>query len=227
MIDRPSVLPAARRAAGIRVGRRARTAALVAAGFAAALAPLAAVAGSRPTPGPDCADCAHYEAPADLSSTMVIPAAVWHGEPLVVEGTIFEADGRTPAAGVLLYAYHTNPAGIYPRPAGAGGMARWHGALRGWLRTACDGRYRIETIRPGRYPDGGIPAHIHMTVMPKGGPEYFIDELVFTDDDLVNARFRAEARDIGGSGIVTPTRDASKTWRVQRDIVLPAEPPER
>lgn len=186
-----------------------------------------ALAASRPKPGPDCVDCAHYEAPDDLTSTMTIPAAVWHGEPLIVEGTIFEADGKTPASGVLLYAYHTNPAGIYPRPAGAGGMARWHGALRGWLRTSCNGRYRIETIRPGPYPDGGIPAHIHMTVMPKGGPEFFIDDLVFTDDPLVNGRYRADEPMVGGSGIVTPRRDATRTWRVTRDIVLPEGPPGR
>ena len=178
----------------------------------------------RPTPGPDCAECAHFEAPTDLSSTLEIPAAVWHGEPLIVEGTIYEADGRTPAAGVLLYAYHTNPAGIYPRPAGAGGMARWHGALRGWLRTTCDGRYRIETIRPGRYPEGRIPAHIHMTVMPEGGREYYIDDIVFTDDGLVDARYRAMARNVGGSGIVTPRRDSTRTWRVGRDIVLAETP---
>ena len=178
----------------------------------------------RPTPGPDCAECAHFEAPADLASTMWIPAAVWHGEPLVVEGTIYQADGRTPASGVLLYAYHTNPAGIYPRPAGAGGMARWHGALRGWLRTACDGRYRIETIRPGRYPEGNIPAHIHMTVMPEGGREYFIDDIVFADDALVDARYRAMARNVGGSGIVTPRKDSTRTWRVERDIVLAETP---
>lgn len=202
-------------------GRRATVLMVAALGIAIR----AADAGPRPTPGPDCTDCAHYEAPAELTSTMVIPAAVWHGEPLIVEGTIYQPDGHTPASGVLLYAYHTNPAGIYPRPAGEYGQARWHGALRGWLRTTCDGRYRIETIRPGRYPDGGIPAHIHMTVMPEGGKEYFIDDIVFTDDDLVDARYRAREPGVGGSGIVTPVKDASRTWRVTRDIVLPKKPP--
>jgi protocatechuate 3,4-dioxygenase beta subunit len=103
-------------------------------------------------------------------------------------------------------------------------MARWHGALRGWLKTSCDGHYRIETIRPGRYPDGRIPAHIHMTVMPEGGREFFIDEIVFTDDALVDARFRATAHDVGGSGIVTPWKDSTRTWRVKRDIILPDAP---
>lgn len=208
MTPGPFPSPPCRRAAGLLL-------------VAMTLVASSVAAGTRPTPGPDCVDCAHYEAPDDLSSTLLIPAAVWHGEPLIIEGTIYEADGKTPAHGALLYAYHTNPAGIYPRPAGAGGMARWHGALRGWLRTSCDGRYRIETIRPGTYPEGGFPAHIHMTVTPEGGRETFIDDIVFSDDPLVNARYRSASRDVGGSGIVTPRKDGSRTWRVTRDIVLP------
>ena len=50
--------------------------------------------------------------------------------------------------------------------------------------------------------------------------EYWIDEVVFTDDPLVTERYRDRVEGRGGSGIVTPTRDAAGTWSVRRDIVL-------
>ena len=203
-------------------GRSLRAAAITAAAlFFATLAGARGGAAAVPPAGPDCLECAHHEAPAALTATIVIPTAGLDGTRLIVEGTVYRPDGRTPAAGVLVYAYHTNPAGIYPHPQGATGMERWHGSLRGWLVTGRDGRYRIETVRPGSYPGGAIPAHIHMHVMPPGGAERSIDDIVFEDDPRVDATYRLRARDIGGSGIVHLTTDTAGVLGATRDIVLP------
>lgn len=64
------------------------------------------------------------------------------------------------------------------------------------------------------------PAHIHMVVKEPDTREYWIDEIVFTGDPLVDARYRARAESRGGNGIVTPTRDANAVWQVRRDITL-------
>ena len=61
-----------------------------------------------PVPGPDCSECSHLEAPADLGHSVVIAGTSEPGERLVLEGRVLQPDGRTPAPGVLLYAYHTN-----------------------------------------------------------------------------------------------------------------------
>jgi protocatechuate 3,4-dioxygenase beta subunit len=124
---------------------------------------------------------------------------------------------------VLLYAYHTNARGYYAHAVGTMGQGRWHGDLRGWLRTGPGGRYRIETIRPAPYPDRSIPAHIHMHVMVQGGRERYIDDVVFDDDPLVTAGYRSGASNRGGSGIVHLERDASGVLHGRRDIILPAE----
>jgi protocatechuate 3,4-dioxygenase beta subunit len=190
--------------------------------IAAALFLAAAVAQAAvPPAGPDCIECPHHEAPAALTASLVIPTVGFEGARLIVEGTVYRPDGRTPAAGILVYAYHTSSAGLYPHPSGATGMERWHGSLRGWLVTGADGRYRIETIRPGPYPGGAIPAHIHMHVMPPGGRERYIDDIVFEDDPRVDAAYRSRARDIGGPGIVRLTRDTAGVLRATRDIILP------
>ena len=41
----------------------------------------------------------------------------WHEDStrLAVNGIVYQADGKTPAAGVILYIYHTDQTGVYPR----------------------------------------------------------------------------------------------------------------
>ncbi|HUO85072.1 MAG TPA: intradiol ring-cleavage dioxygenase [Thermoanaerobaculia bacterium] len=171
---------------------------------------------------PSCEWCGAAEAPARLGSELVL-AKGEPGEPLVIEGRVVRAGGRTPVPGVLLYVYHTNARGIYPKKGDETGNARRHGYLRGWLRTDEQGRYRILTIRPGTYPTRTEAAHIHMTVTERGGKETWIDSIMFEDDALLTREARGRLQGRGGSGVIRLTRDESGTWRGRRDIILPAE----
>jgi protocatechuate 3,4-dioxygenase, beta subunit len=92
--------------------------------------------------------------------------------------------------------------------------------LRGWLRTGADGRYRIETVKPGTYPTRAEPAHIHFTLTPPGQPERYVDDVVFEGDPLLTAAHRARLQQRGGSGIVRLSRDPSGVLRATRDIYL-------
>jgi len=138
------------------------------------------------------------------------------GEPLVLEGLILHADGRTPAAGVVLYLHQTDARGQY---AGGKGRARRHGRLRGWLQTGADGAYSIHTIRPVAYPGRDIPAHIHATVLEPGRNEYYLDDYVFSDDPLLASDYATRAKNRGGSGVLRLER-RDGTWHGRRDIVL-------
>jgi len=169
-------------------------------------------------PLPGCEWCGVDEAPPALSSTMRIGVGET-GERLVITGTIYENDGRTPASGVLLYAYQTDAGGVYPKRGDETGNARRHGFLRGWLRTGADGRYLIETIRPGSYPTRSEPAHVHMTLRPPGEPERYIDDVVFEGDPLLTAEHRARLRQRGGTGI-TQLQRSDDGFHVTRDIYL-------
>lgn len=176
-------------------------------------------------PLPDCEWCGAAEAPAELDAEMRLagPGSDFPdepGEPLVITGTVVEADGETPAAGVLIYAYHTNNRGIYETVGGETGNGRRHGHLRGWLRTGEDGRYRIVTVRPGSYPDSSNPQHVHMTVTPPGGEETWIDSIHFGDDPLLTPARRSRLRNRGGSGVVTVRRDEDGTLHAVRDVIL-------
>jgi protocatechuate 3,4-dioxygenase beta subunit len=93
------------------------------------------------------------------------------------------------------------------------------------VRTDAEGNYRFDTIRPAPYPGRADPAHIHMTVKEPGRREYWIDEVVFTDDSLVTPRYRSRVGNRGGNGIVTPSRDSTGAWVARRDIVLEPRDP--
>lgn len=146
------------------------------------------------------------------------------GEPLVLDGTVYLPDGKTPAADIIVYAYHTNPEGVYPTRGDETGWARRHGFMRGWVKTDADGRYRFRTIRPGSYPGRSAAAHIHMTVKEPDRREYWIDEIVFEDDPLVDAAYRRHVQNRGGSGIIALERSPDGTWTGTRDIILEIHP---
>ncbi len=175
---------------------------------------------AQDAPLPACEWCGAAEAPDAVDWVTTIAGPEEPGQRLVLEGTVFEPDGVTPAAGVLLYVYHTNAEGRYEARGEVPGNERRHGALRGWLRTDENGRYRVETIKPAPYPNRREPAHIHVTVTPPGGEEDWVDSVKFADDPLVTDRYRDPRNARGGSGIVTLSRDADGVLHAVRDIVL-------
>ncbi len=177
-------------------------------------------------PLPECEWCGAEEAPSELTWDIRIASEDEPGEPMVISGHVLEPDGLTPAAGVILYLYHTNAEGVYPRRGDETGNARRHGYLRGWLRTDDEGRYRFTTIRPAPYPNRHSPAHVHVTVKEPGREEYWIDSFVFEGDPLLTPEDRARRTGRGGSGVITLTRSADGVWRGSREIVLmrPATP---
>jgi protocatechuate 3,4-dioxygenase beta subunit len=185
---------------------------------------------TQPAPGVEsaqlvggyCEGCeAIYEGmPSQLSWETRIAASSEPGEPLEASGVIYRSDGRTPAPGVILYAYHTDARGIYPPAPGANGMARRHGRLRGWVKTNARGEYKFNTIKPAPYPGRDTPAHIHLIVKEADKNEYYIDDFEFEGDPLLTPQERSRRRNTGGSGIVRLDENAGGLRLARRDIIL-------
>jgi protocatechuate 3,4-dioxygenase beta subunit len=114
------------------------------------------------------------------------------GEPLQVSGTVYAADGRTPMAGAALYIYHTDIHGYYS----PGGREESKPRLKGNLTTDSQGRFLIQTIKPGAYPQGNVPAHVHVEISMEGSEKQFF-ELRFAGDPLISEARVKRAREAG------------------------------
>lgn len=174
--------------------------------------------------GGPCEGCeAIYETPIPfdkLKAVDKLPDATWDGKkPLGINGIVYKADGKTPAAGVIIYLYHTDETGHYPKKGNEKGWAKRHGYIRGWLRTNDKGEYKFVTLRPLAYPDGTEPAHIHVVIKEPGLNEYYIDDFVFEDDPLLTAERRKKLTNRAGSGIIKLI-DAGNMYKAERNIYL-------
>lgn len=181
-----------------------------------------AVTGRERVVGLPCEDCAQVlaSAPTAFAMQASLADAREPGERLVVSGVVRDRSGRA-RAGVVLFAYQTDAAGLYHPDPQARGLPSAIARLRGWMRSDADGRYRFDTIRPGLYPDRSAPAHIHLHVIEPGRCTYYAGDYLFDDDPTLTPAARADSRTAhAGSGLVKPVRASGGSWSVQRDIVL-------
>jgi protocatechuate 3,4-dioxygenase beta subunit len=149
-----------------------------------------------------------------------IVSAAEPGEPLIISGTIYAPDGRTPLEGINLWVYHTDATGHYSTLRESGGDNR-NTRLHGLMQTNREGRYEFRTIKPAPYPGRTNPAHIHAYVSGPGYPEYWIDEFLFEGDPFITAEMRGKFADKGNfSSILKLTRGVDSIWRGTRDIVV-------
>ncbi len=153
------------------------------------------------------------DVPDSVSWRTAFPTAKDDGEPMIISGTVYKADGKTPAPNTLIYFYHTDKFGIYGRE----GQPK-HGRFRGWMLTDAKGRYEFASIRPASYPNSTQSQHVHMTITTLDSREDWYDSILFEGDKFLTARERGSTRERGGfnpivslergkDGIMTATRN--------------------
>lgn len=156
------------------------------------------------------------DAPGNVSWKTVLAKDTDEGEPMIISGTVFQTDGKTPAPDVLIYLYHTDMYGIYGRK----GESK-HGKFRGWMLSDAKGRYEFRSIRPASYPNTTFAAHVHMTLTGKNFKEDWIDSILFEGDKFISQRERETAGKKGGfNPIVKLEKGADGVLRATRDIQL-------
>jgi protocatechuate 3,4-dioxygenase beta subunit len=167
-----------------------------------------------------------HKMPAKVPASDTSPGWNRQNKNILITGTVYKADDKSPVPGVLIYYYHTNTEGKYihnpvekrSMPPNSNGQT--HGFLRGWVKTDKDGRYYIYTSRPGAYPNDNVPAHIHFTIHdPFFNSPYYIDDIVFDDDIKLKSAIRQKMENRGGSGIVRLINDEGQKTG-ERNIYL-------
>jgi len=159
--------------------------------------PLALASGfpQMPTGGTGVTPCGSANPPAVIPSFGRIAPESEPGEPIEVSGVVYRPDRRTPAAGICLFAYHTDAQGDYNHP-----NSPFKPRLYAWVRTDAQGRYGFRTIKPGPYPAHDTPRHIHVSVFGPDLPEYWLDDYWFAGDLLITPSERAKLTGRGGGG---------------------------
>lgn len=141
------------------------------------------------------------------------------GETMIISGTIYKPDGKTPAPGIILYVYHTDSKGLYSPSENQKDAIR-HGHIRGWMKTNSKGQYQFRTIRPASYPNRKAPQHIHPIIKEPNTSRYWIDEYLFDDDPLLSQLEKDRQEKRGGPGIIHLTKNSEGIWIGKRDIIL-------
>jgi protocatechuate 3,4-dioxygenase beta subunit len=100
------------------------------------------------------------------------------GVRLLVEGRLLGPDCRTPLRGYAIDLWQADASGNYYDSADSAYR------LRGKIVSDDMGRYRFETVLPGRYGDAaGIrPAHLHAKILTPGGNTLLTTQLYFAGD---------------------------------------------
>lgn len=137
---------------------------------------------------------------ADGEASVILCGPDEPGERLIFGGQVLDYQGR-PLAKAAVIAYHTDTYGLYnPRDSDTR-VPR----IRGVAVTDAEGRFRFSTIRPGAYPNGNEPAHIHLSVTAPAHHVRFVDYW-FEGDPLITAGRRASAATNSDLIIVRPGR---------------------
>lgn len=138
--------------------------------------------------GGGCEGCEimFVDIPTNINSTDTSAGWTENGQKLLVTGTVYKSDGRTPAPNVIIYYWQTDNDGLYSPRQGMNEKARHHGHIRGWVQTDKSGKYSIYTVRPAPYPNDVLPAHIHLSIKePDIDNAYYCDDINFDDDKLL------------------------------------------
>ncbi len=169
----------------------------------------------EPVIGGPCQGCelVFVDIPKQLKSHARVTPIGEKGEPLVLDGIVYNANGKL-ASGIVIYAYQTDAEGNYRK------SNTNHGKLRGWAITDDKGSYRFETVRPAAYPGREIPQHIHLHVIEPDKGTYYIDDVTFDDDPLLTQEKRTNKPCRAGCGVSFPKRNNQGVWHVQRNIIL-------
>jgi protocatechuate 3,4-dioxygenase beta subunit len=174
--------------------------------------------------GGGCEGCeAIHESPIafeKLSNTLYLPDFNDAGPKIEISGTVYHRDGKTPAKDVVIYVYHTDQTGVYPKKGDEKGWGKRHGYLRGWMKTDENGFYKFYTLRPAAYPGRRDPQHIHVTIKEPDKNEYWIDEYLFDDDPLLTNEMRKRNENRGGNGIIKLEEQKNGIYKTIRNITL-------
>lgn len=157
--------------------------------------------------------------PTHMASRSRIAPPTEPGPPLIIHGQVFKPDGRTPASGVVVHAYHRDRDGF---DFGARDRALTTWRLQGWARTDAQGRFEFSTIRPAADHMGREGAHIHFTLEAAQFGRQWAPTVFLADDPILSQRTRQESARAGSFGSVRDVRTLDGVQHIDVRLKLKA-----
>ncbi|WP_111307147.1 dioxygenase family protein [Confluentibacter sediminis] len=148
-----------------------------------------------------------------LNNTDSIPDYEAKAEKLIITGTIYQSDGKTPAKDVILYIFQPDENGNYNLKRDAN--RKRYVYHRAWIKTDADGKYTFYTFMPGKLIRSKELKQIRRIIKEPGKDAYDMAPFFFNDDPLIpdlTLACRAEAvksmlRINEKDGVYTSTKD--------------------
>ncbi|MDX1522092.1 MAG: hypothetical protein R3264_10730 [Anaerolineae bacterium] len=155
-----------------------------------------------------------YRPEAPFQTNLVPPGS--EGKILIVSGTVYAADCRTPLAGAQIEIWHADADGSYQSS-----------PFRARLITDSNGAYEFTTIKPLPYDawDDVHPARIHYQVSYPGAPTV-ATQIFFDDDPVLKRRVTSSTQRALIRPVSTEIGPNGKLFRTTFDISLMIDPPE-
>ena len=182
--------------------------------YSLALVALLVIGCRQPSPAqtPSSTDLAESSTPMVQADTTVLAGPDEPGERLEFWGRILDYRGQ-PLSEAAVIAFHTDVTGLYNPPGGNTRVPR----LRAAAVTEENDSFHFSTIRPGPYPGGGNPQHIHLEITAPAHRLRYVTYW-FDDDPILTPALR---RDLDGETvIVAVSQDENGTWTFSNDIRL-------
>ena len=123
----------------------------------------------------------------NLNNTDSIPDFESKKDKLMITGTIYQSDGKTPAKDVILYISQPDENGDYELKTENDKRYVHH---RGWIKTDADGKYTFYTFIPGNFIRNREVKHIHPTIKEPGKEEYSLNAFLFDNDPFLSKSCR-------------------------------------
>ena len=159
----------------------------------------------------------HKNAEVQLSNIDSVPDFRTKENQLKLTGTIFHADGVTPAKDVVLYIYQPNENGDYEMIE-ENDVRRVHHSAS--IKTDADGKYTFYTFIPGTIHRSGNLRHIHPVVKVLDAIEYDMNNFYFDNDPLLTKFRRKRLIKKGREKSILILEQKEGLFMATRDIIL-------
>ena len=119
----------------------------------------------------------------EISNTDTIPDFHTKENKLKITGTIYLADGVTPAKDVIFYICQPDENGEYQLKKDE--HRKRYVEHRDWIKTDADGRYTFYTFMPGKFLSSKELKQIQRVIKEPGKSEYQMSSFYFDDDPII------------------------------------------